>query len=87
MRIMTLAAVAAVLLATPAYAEQIRVSTVGKSSEQVTNEIRRAAIKLCRAEQQGSQLSNQLETICVDHSFREAMAQYDSQKVIKSAQR
>ena len=46
-RILTLAAAAAVLIAAPASAQSIRVSTVGKTPEQLHTDITAAARKVC----------------------------------------
>ena len=46
-RILTLAAAAAVLVAAPASAQSIRVSTAGKTAEQLHSDIAAAAHKVC----------------------------------------
>lgn len=46
-RILTLAAAAAVLAAAPASAESIRISTLGKTPEQLHSDIAAAAHKVC----------------------------------------
>jgi len=46
-RILTAAAIAAAFVAGPAAAQTLRISTVGKSAEQVQTEIRAAARQAC----------------------------------------
>jgi hypothetical protein len=75
LRIATLAAVAAAVVAGPAAAESIHVSTVGKSSEQVKAEIQKAAVKVCRAETGDSLLSFYLQAPCVKATTKAAVAQ------------
>ena len=50
-------AAAAALIALPASAESIRISTVGKSPEQVRNEVYKAAHRLCSRETFGASFS------------------------------
>ncbi|HKR90042.1 MAG TPA: hypothetical protein VJS38_17885 [Phenylobacterium sp.] len=75
LRFATLAAAAAVLVAGPAAAESIHVSTVGKSSEQVKAEIQKAAVRVCRAETSDSQLAFYLQAPCVRAAIKAAVAQ------------
>ena len=76
LRLATLAAVAAVLIAGPASAaESIHVTTVGKSPAQVKAEIQTAAVKLCNAEVGDSILSYYLQTPCVKATVKAAVAQ------------
>lgn len=75
LKIATLAAVAAALVAGPAAAESIHISTTGKSSEQVKAEIEKAAVQLCRAETGDSLLSFYLQAPCVKATIRAAVAQ------------
>jgi len=82
LKIMTLAAVAAALAA-PACAEEIRISTVGKASEQVRTEIRRAAVKVCHAELNGSAFANYQEPACIDSVVQDATAQLDQPSLIQ----
>ncbi len=86
-RVMTLAAVAATLIAAPAGAAEIHISTVGKSPAQLQDDIRHAATKLCRAESAGSVFSYYLEASCFRRAVHDADAQLDAAKVIESASR
>lgn len=75
LRIATLAAVAAVVVAGPAAAESIHISTLGKSSEQVKAEIQKAAVRVCREENAGSILAYYLQEPCVKATVKAAAAQ------------
>jgi hypothetical protein len=83
-RTLTLAALA-VLLAAPAHAEAIRISTANKTPEQVKIEIREAAYKVCRAEPDYTVFAFQLRTTCKRRAAREALDQYNSAEMIESA--
>jgi len=65
LRIATLAAVAAVLGAAPASAESIRISTAGKTPEQVKAEVAKAAAELCRAEVGDATLAYYMQRPCI----------------------
>ena len=75
LRIATLAANAAALVAAPASAASIHVSTVGKTPEQLKAEIYAAANRACRIETSGSVLEVPLQAACVTDAVRSAMAQ------------
>jgi hypothetical protein len=72
-RIAVLAASVVVLVAAPAGAQSIHVSTVGKSSPQVTAEVVKAASQLCAKEAAGSALSQQLRAACITDTVRAAL--------------
>jgi gas vesicle protein len=74
LRIATVAAVAA-LIAAPASAESIRISTSGKSVEQMREEIRKAAEVVCRREFSTTLDLTGSRAACVNGSARDAMAQ------------
>jgi hypothetical protein len=76
LKIATLAAVAAVLLAGPAAAaDAIHISTAGKTPEQLKAEIHKAAVKVCNAEVGDSLLAYYLQTPCVKSTVKAAIAQ------------
>jgi len=77
-RIALVAATAATLIALPASAQSpsIHISTVGKSAEQVTAEVRKAATSLCVRETVGSSFPADEMRACVTSTVRAAMAQY-----------
>jgi hypothetical protein len=84
-RIAILAAAAA-LIALPASAQSIRVSTVGKSPEQVRAEIAKAAHKLCARETFGATFWAEEMRACVASTTRAAFAQTNDPN-LKFAQR
>jgi len=84
-RIVILAAAAA-LIALPASAESIRISTVGKSPEQVRNEVFKAAYRLCAFETIGATFRVDEMRACVDATTRATFAQAPELK-LKFAQR
>ena len=72
----TLAAVAAILIAGSAAAEEsVHVTTVGKSPAEVKAEIQKAAIKVCDAETRDSILSYYMLRPCVKATVKAAVAQ------------
>lgn len=73
LRVITLAAVAALLAAAPASAKSIHISTVGKSKEEVKAEVLRAAVDLCHAEVGDSILDYYLQTPCVRSTVKAAL--------------
>jgi hypothetical protein len=74
-RTITIAATAAILLAAPARAESIRISTVGKSAEQVKLEVQKAARQLCFAETRGMVGYLTEYRNCVEESVKTALLQ------------
>jgi hypothetical protein len=73
-RIISLAAAAA-LIALPASAESIRISTVGKSPAQVRDEVFKAANKLCAQETVGATFRVEEMRACVSQTARATFAQ------------
>ncbi|HEY2355985.1 MAG TPA: hypothetical protein VGH86_00940 [Phenylobacterium sp.] len=81
-----LLAAAAALIALPASAESIRISTVGKTPVQVRNEVFRAAYRLCALETVGASFRVEEMRACVDATTRATYAQA-SDPNLKVAQR
>jgi gas vesicle protein len=73
-RILTVAAVAA-LIAAPASAQSVRVSTNGKSSEQVHAEITKAAKKVCSIATVGASFPREMYASCYKATIQHAVAQ------------
>jgi hypothetical protein len=73
-RIVILAAAAA-LIALPASAQSIRISTEGKSPEQIRAEVFKAATKLCALETIGGAYYVEEMRACVDNTTRATFAQ------------
>lgn len=73
-RTIAIAATAALLLAAPAYAESIHISTAGKSPQQVKLEVKKAAQTLCSREARGIPLPGEYRA-CVAASVKDALAQ------------
>jgi len=73
LRVVTLAAVAALLAAAPASAKSIHISTEGKSLDEVKAEVHKAAVVLCRAEVGDSLLSYYLQAPCVRSTVQAAL--------------
>jgi hypothetical protein len=73
-RIVILAAAAA-LIALPASAQSIRISTAGKSADQVKAEVFKAATKLCAHETQNATFPVEEMRVCVADTVRTTLAQ------------
>ena len=73
-RIVTLAAAAA-LIALPASAKSIRISTTGKSVEQVKQEVVKAARSLCARETVGASFPVDEMHACMKNTIRKTFAQ------------
>jgi hypothetical protein len=73
-RIITLAAAAA-LIALPASAQSIRISTAGKSAEQVKLEVAKAARSLCFRETVGASFPVDEMRACTTNTVRKTLAQ------------
>lgn len=73
-RIAILAAAAA-LIALPASAQSIHVSTDGKSAQQVRAEVFQAARKLCQEEVAGYAYRTDEARSCLEHTVRNTLAQ------------
>ena len=84
-RLTTLAAAAA-LLATPAAAQDIRVSLVGKSPEQIHADIARAASELCWKQHRRDDLRMYVYPVCVRASVKNAIAQIGDAQLTAYAQ-
>ncbi|HXA37872.1 MAG TPA: hypothetical protein VNW53_02645 [Phenylobacterium sp.] len=75
-RIVILAAVAATLLAAPACAaDSIRISTAGKSPEQLRAEVFNAARRVCASDIVGSSFPLDEMRACVTHTVSATLAQ------------
>jgi len=79
-RILILAAAAAVI-ALPAAAQSIRISTVGKTPEQVQAEVSKAARKLCAVETYGASFPVDEMRACVAATVRATLAQSADPKI------
>ena len=84
-RLITLAAAAA-LIALPASAQSIRISTAGKSVEQVRAEVFTAAKKLCANETIGATFPAEEMRACMKNTMRTTFAQ-SSDPALKLASR
>jgi hypothetical protein len=74
-RILILAAAAAALVALPASAQTIRVSTAGKTPAQVRAEVFQAARKVCQEAVPGYAYRIEEARACLDHTVRATLAQ------------
>jgi|InoplaM1PM_1038563.scaffolds.fasta_scaffold02347_1 hypothetical protein len=74
-RNIALAAIAATLVAAAASAESIRISTAGKSAEQVKTEIYRAARTVCMAESYDGFFPMDTYRACFDDTVKAAIDQ------------
>jgi hypothetical protein len=83
-RTITFAAIAAALIAGPAAAQSVRVSTVGKTPEQVRAEIAEAARKVCMAAA-AYPLPMEAFTSCRKHAIQGAMAQLNGGTAVADA--
>lgn len=75
LRFATLAAVAAALVAGPAAAQSVHISTSGKSPDQLKAEIHKAAVRVCIAETHDSLLSYYLQAPCIKGTEKAALEQ------------
>jgi hypothetical protein len=85
-RIVILAAAAA-LIASSASAQSIRVSTEGKSPEQVRAEVFQAARKLCQDAVPGYAYRIEAARSCLDHTVRDTLAQSHDPSIVHVATR
>ncbi|WP_372785492.1 hypothetical protein [Phenylobacterium sp.] len=83
---MLILAAAAALIALPASAQSIRVSTAGKSPDQVREEVNKAAYKLCGQAVVGATFRTDELRACVAQTTRATFAQ-TSDPSLKLAQR
>ena len=84
-RILTVAAAAAMLIAAPASAQSMKVAVAGKSTEQLHAEIVKAASSACWADLRGEPLANYLYPQCVSDSVHRAVAQIGDAKLVAFA--
>ena len=73
-RVIILAATAALALAAPASAQSIRISTVGKTSEQVNAEVVAAANTVCRKAVTSATFPNYEMAACVKETIAKTYA-------------
>ncbi len=85
-RIAILAATAA-LIASSASAETIRVSTQGKTPEQVRADVFQAARKVCQDEVPGYAYRIDAARACISHTVRTTLAQSQDPSIVKLASR
>ncbi|MGZ3375821.1 MAG: hypothetical protein ACXU8S_04425 [Phenylobacterium sp.] len=85
-RIAILAA-AAVLVASSASAQSIRVSTEGKTPTQVRAEVFQAARKLCQDAVPGYAYRVQAARSCLDSTVRDTLAQSHDPSIVRLASR
>lgn len=74
-RIAILGAAAAALIALPASAQSIHISTAGKSPAQVRDEVHKAATRLCEQQADGSTIWYDEMRACVANTTRDTLAQ------------
>jgi hypothetical protein len=85
-RILFLAAAAA-LIASSASAETIRVSTAGKTPQQVRADVFQAARKVCQDEVPGYAYRVDAARACIDHTVRATLAQSQDPSIVRMAAR
>ena len=83
---LTVLAAAAALLATPAAAQDIRVSLVGKTAEQIHADIARAASEVCWKQHRRDDLRMYVYPACVQGSVENAVAQISDAQLTAYAQ-
>jgi len=74
LRIATLVAFGA-LIAAPASAQSIRITTAGKSSQQIQAEVHKAAVRVCSDSTEHSGLDFYLRRSCIRGAEHDALAQ------------
>jgi gas vesicle protein len=72
-RVLTIAAVAA-LIAAPASAQSVRISTAGKTTEQLQADIDRAAKSVCRRAANSSSFPREMRASCLKATIAHAYA-------------
>ena len=72
-RILTIAAAAAMLVAAPASAQSVRVSVAGKSTEQLHADIAKAAKKVCSLATVGASFPREMYASCFKHAVEDAV--------------
>jgi hypothetical protein len=78
---MLILAAAAALVSLPASAQSIRISTVGKTPDQVRTEVFEAANRLCAVATYGASFPVDEMRACVDFTTRAALGQAADQKL------
>jgi len=73
-RTLALAASAAALIAAPAAAQSVKISTAGKSPEQLHADIAKAAKKVCTAATVGATFPRDMYASCVKFAVKNAVA-------------
>lgn len=76
-RMFSLVAIAAVVISSPAAAEGIKVSLVGKSSEQINSEIRSAARTVCKSAVRYDSMPLDSYVLCVKETFKVAVTKVE----------
>ncbi|HVI33318.1 hypothetical protein [Phenylobacterium sp.] len=75
-RTLTLAAAALLVAAAPAAAKTVRISTAGKTAEQVQAEVTKAARSLCLRETFGASFPVDIHRACVRNTVEATMKQF-----------
>jgi hypothetical protein len=81
---LVLLAASASVFSVAAPQHSITVDVVGRARAQVEAEIVRAAVKLCRAESEGSLISDQLQAACVARTTRESLRTYLPRDIVSA---
>lgn len=85
-RIITVAAIAAAVVAGPAAAQSVRVQIAGKSPEQVSADVVKAARSVCHRATTGATFPHEMFDACLKATLKDASAQLANPN-IKLAQR
>jgi hypothetical protein len=85
-RILTLAAVAAALVAGPASAQSVRIQTTGKSAEQLKADVAQAARTVCHRATVGASFPHEMFDACYKATLKDSLAQL-ANPALKLAQR
>jgi hypothetical protein len=72
-RILTIAATAAMLVAAPASAQSVRIAVAGKSTEQLNAEITKAAKKVCSRAVVGASFPREMYASCYKYAVEDAV--------------
>jgi len=75
-RTLTLAAAALLVAAAPAAAKTVRISTAGKTADQVQAEVTKAARSLCLRETFGASFPVDIHRACVRNTVEATMKQF-----------
>lgn len=73
-RILTVAAATAMLIAAPASAQSVKVAVAGKSAEQLHADIAKAAKKVCMQATVGASFPREMYDSCFKHAVADAVA-------------